>query len=135
MATYVVDAETAQDTIETFAEAMDLDVDVSEMDEDDRKAFADICKPIIRSIRRGHLVADEEGRPVFTPQVGKTAPIVFHEPNGASLMAMDKRKRGEDVAKGLAVLAATTREEPKRFANMAHRDLKVCNALVALFLG
>ncbi|HET9954087.1 MAG TPA: hypothetical protein VFQ61_06270 [Polyangiaceae bacterium] len=128
--------EVAEAEFQRFVAAMALDVDTSTMDEEDREEFKDKKRKIVRALMLGSLVIDEKGQPVYTPQVGDDrSPITFLEPRGSSLMAMDQRKQGHNVAKSFAVLADITKVSPQRFANMFNRDIQVCLALQALFLG
>ncbi len=127
--------EVAEAEFERFAAAMDFDLDAKAMDEDDRKAFAATRRIIVRSLEQGHLVVNEKGEPIFTPQLDDVAPITFFEPKGLSLIAMESRKKGEDVSKLFASLASMTKQHPSRFAKMSQRDLRVCMALATLFLS
>lgn len=128
--------EVAEAEFERFVEAMDLELDDARMDTEDRKSFSELRDRVVRCIEQGHLVVDEKGQPVYTPRAGNhTQPITFHEPTGASFMAMDSKKKGQDIAKMYAVMADMTHLDAKVFASMANRDLKVCQAIVSLFLG
>ena len=50
-------------------------------------------------------------------------------------MAIDQAKKGAHVSAAFKMLAAQTQTDASRFSKMANRDLKVCQALQALFLG
>ena len=127
--------EVAVAEFDRFVEAMDLDVDPKRMDEEDLKSYQAARGRVVDAIIDGHLVIDEEGRPIYTPRKDNTEPITFYEPTGASLMAMDGKRKGRDVGKMFATLADITRQSEQRFAKMSNRDIKVCLAIVALFLG
>ena len=119
-----------------FVNLMDLDVDPADMDEDDRKGFDQQKGRIIAAIQLGALVVKDNGEPVFTPQRTNDAePIVFHEPTGASLMAMDRKKKTEDMGKLYAAMGDITKTHANVFAKMKMADLKVCIAITTLFLG
>jgi hypothetical protein len=133
--TPVVAKEVAEAELERFAEAMDLVLDQSTWDDEDKKSFEKVRALFIRAVMRGHLVVNEKGEPVFTPQIEPRQPITFHEPDGAAIMAVDLAKKNHDAAKTVNVLAAMTKEPPKRFAAMPNRDLKVCQAVMQIFLG
>lgn len=133
MSELVVAASVAEDEFQRFADAMDLDVDVERMDKDDRDAFGRNKRRITRAIELGRLVIDDKGQPVYTPQNGAT--ITFYEPSGASLLSMDKKKDGENVAKTYATMADMTRTSAERFSSMPARDLKICQSLYLLFLA
>jgi len=127
--------EVAEAEFARFAAAMDLDVDVERMDGDDKENFTKQKRRVTRAIEHGHLVVDDKGQPIFTPQLGDTSPITFFEPTGSALMSMDKRKEGENVAKTYATMGEMTKTSAARFSAMNGRDLKVCQALYLLFLS
>lgn len=118
-----------------FLEAMDLQdsLDTSKMDDEDRKGLDLIRTMVIRAIMHGHLVINENGEPVYTPTRGNKNPITFHEPTGAHQMAMDQRKKNHTVSRQMSWMAAMTKQPVARFANMANRDLKLCQGLFLLF--
>lgn len=132
----VVAAEVAEAEFQRFVESMDLDVERSGMDADDRSNFDAHKRVFLRAVQRGALVVNEEGEPVYTPTAGDDRePITFHEPRGGDLMSLDQKKAGHDVAKGYGLMAAITGNSAKRFSTMRSRDIKVCSAVLALFLG
>ena len=124
-----------------WAEGMDLDLDISKMDDEDKKSLSQAKDKVFRSMGRGHLIVTEVGDMEFQPQgTGRAGDdpgkaIMFREPRGASYMAGDKKKKGHDVAKMYATMGDMTGQPPVRFARMAERDLKICLAIVMLFLG
>jgi hypothetical protein len=125
--------EVAEADFERFLEAMDLDPDRGRMDADDVKSFEDVKAKFVRAVQRGQLVVDEKGQPVVTTSDGKT--LTFYEPTGASFTAMDSRKKGQDVAKMIAMMGDMCRVGPAVFAGLKNRDFKICQAIVQLFLG
>jgi len=128
-----VATEVAEQEFERFIEAMDLDIDTSRMDVDDTRSFEEAKHIIVRAMERGSLVVDENGQPVYTLSGGER--ITFYEPTGATFMAMDNKKRGQDVAKLVAIMADMTRQPAATFSKLPNRDFKVCRTLVTLFLG
>lgn len=132
-----VDTATAEREFDRFAEAMDLDLDESLMDESDRNAYKRQRSRMVRAIERGALVINQDGEAVYTPQNPKSSyrePITFHERTGASLMAMDSKKKGHDVAKTYAVMADMCRVHANVFAGLAGTDGKVCEAIFAFLM-
>ena len=118
--------EVAEAEFDRFVKSMDLDVDPSDMSEEDKEAFQQ---------QKDRLINDD-GEPVFTPQRTKDADtLTFHEPTGASLMAMDRKKKSEDIGKLYAAMADMTRSHASTFSKMRMADLKVCMAITTLFLG
>jgi hypothetical protein len=132
-----VNLEVAEQEFEKWADAMDLDLDTSGMDAEDLTGYNKQKKRIIKAIMRGHLVFNENDEAVYTPHRPQTQhkdPITFHERSGASIMAMDGKKKGSDISKMYAVLADMCKVHPKIFAMMYGEDIKVCEALFALLM-
>ena len=132
-----VDKGTAASEFDRFADAMDLDLDESKMDAEDLTAFNKQKGRILRAIERGALMFNEGGEAIYTPHHKRTPshdPVTFHERSGASLMAMDGKKKNADVAKTYAVMADMTGETAKTFALMVGPDIKVCEALFAFLM-
>ena len=136
-----VSEEIARQELQRFFEAMDIDIEESELDEEDNAQLELLTK----SLRSGRLIIDEGGQPVYTPKTGDGSSITFHEPTGASYMAMDKRTvrkgdRGNEesdptATKMFRLMADMTRTNVALFANMKNRDLKVCMAVATIFLA
>ncbi len=125
--------EVAEAEFERFATKMRLDLDPDGLDSDDRKNLADAKRRFLNAMQRGLLIVDDAGQPVFTPEQGDA--ITFYRPRGATLMAMDVKKVGHDVTKGLAAMAEMTKQNIVRYHDMPYPDLRICQAIVALFLG
>lgn len=137
MAENKIAREVAEADFDTFTEAMDIEVDVSKLDVEDATAFNKQKDRIVRAIERGHLTINENGEAVYTPWNNRSKhkePIVFRERSGASLMAMDGKKKGHDVAKTYAVLADMCQVPQVVFAGLVGADVKVCEALFALLM-
>lgn len=127
----------AEQEFDRFTDAMDLDVDTSVMDEEDLKGFTQQKRVLIRAIQKGSLVINDDGEPVFKPQGAEddVNALTFHEHTGASLMAMDRKKKTEDVGKLYSIMGDMTKTNANLFSKMAGRDIKVCTAIVTLYLG
>lgn len=130
-----VATEVAEQEFDRFVEAMGLDVDPKDWTDEDKQSFKEAKRRVISAMESGSLTIDEDGQPVYKPQLGKTDPITFYEPTGADLMAIDQAKKGANVSATYKMLAAMTKTNAQLFANMKNRDLKVCQALQALFLA
>lgn len=126
--------EVAEQEFERFTTEMDLDVTTERMDAEDRKKFEDLRDQVVRAIQAGKIGIDDKGQPVFTTSSGDKT-ITFYEPTGASFMAMDGQKKDAGVAKTFSLLADMTHTNAKLFSQMPNRDLKICQALLTLFLG
>jgi hypothetical protein len=132
-----ISLEMAEQEFYRFGEMMDLDFDTSYMDEDDKKGFEQAKRRIVKAIMAGAMIIDENGQPVYTPQRAgdEINSITFYEPTGATYMAMDKKKKTEDMGKMMALMADYTKTSSGLFAKMKNSDFKVCLAVTSLFLG
>lgn len=133
----LVAADVAASEFDRFVGCMDLDLDTAAMDAEDLTAFNKQKSRVVRAIERGALVVNDDGEAVYTPYNKKSKhqePITFHERTGASLMAMDGKKKNHDVAKTYAVLADMCKVHPNVFAGLVGADVKVCEALFALLM-
>lgn len=132
-----VNAEMAEVEFDRFVDAMDLDLDTADMDAEDLTAFNKQKGRILRAIQNGSLIINDNGEAVYTPcrpgSKHKEA-ITFHERTGASLMAMDGKKKNHDVAKTYAVMADMCKVHQSVFAGLVGTDVKVCEALFALLM-
>lgn len=128
--------DAAQADFDRFIQKMDLDVEPEGMDDEDLQAFKSAERVMSRAIRNGRLAINEQGEPIYTPVMGVTKdPIIFHEPKGSTYSAMDQKKKGHDISKMFASMAEMTQTSAVTFEKMFARDLKVCQAIVTLFLA
>ena len=132
-----VDIATAEIEFNRFVNAMDLDVSTEGMSADEKRDFTVQRDRIIGVIQSGALIVNDEGEPVYTPQraKGEVNAITFYEPTGASYLAMDRKKVGEDMGKLFLAMADITKTSSGIFSKMKNTDLKVCMAIVTLFLA
>lgn len=130
-----VASEVAEAEFDRFAEAMDLDVEPKGMDEEDLSTFRTCKRQMLREMLRGNLVINEKGEAAYTPKVGNTEQLTFHEPDGAALMSMDRTKKGHDQKKLNSLMAEMTQTNEARFSSMKQRDLRICSSITILFLA
>jgi len=131
----VVDTETANAEFERFADGMDIDIDTSNMDVEDKTAFEKLQRRFINAIEQGHLVINENDEAVYTPHRKATKikePITFHERSGANTMAMDRSKKGQEVRKGYALMAEMCNIHPNIISGLVGTDLKICEGIFGL---
>lgn len=131
---YVVDEETAEQEFERFAEAMDLHFDERGMDDEDRKGFRESKSRFLLAVRKGSLVVNDSGEPVYKLS-GSGRELTFHEPTGATLVSADQRKAGHDVAKMFTMIAEITRTPPETFAKLPNRDIRIIQSVALLLLA
>lgn len=131
-----VGQEVAEEEFMRFVDLMALDIDPSTLGDEDKAGLALNKGRIIRAIKNGSLVINENGEPIFTPiRSAKTHPITFYEPTGAAIKEMDRKKLGADVAKLFVVMANVTKTNEVVFSNLRMGDLNVCMAITLLYLG
>jgi len=135
MAKNKVAREVAEVEFQRFCDCMDLDLDPKGMDQDDLKGFEQNKTRVLNAIMSGSLTVDAEGILTFSPQKSDGVTIVFKEPKGSALLAMDGKKKGAEMSKTFALLAEMTGQNQNTFTQMFMRDLKVCQAIFTLFLG
>lgn len=132
-----IDKDTAEREFNRFAELMDLDLDTSHMDEDDLAGFEKQKRTIVRAIETGHVVINDEGEPTVKlkrPR-GDLTEITFHEPEGSTFLAMDQKKKTQDVSKMYSMLQDMADLQPGDLAKLKNRDLRVIQSIALLFLG
>ena len=131
-----ISREVAVMEFDRFVECMDLDLNPSEMDVEDKRDYAQQRDKIVDAISRGSVTVNDNGEPTFTPRrTADAPPITFYEPTGASLMAMDRKKKTEDIGKLYASMADMSKTHSNTFAKMKMSDLKICMAIATLFLA
>lgn len=124
--------EQAEKEFLNFCDVMDIDTECTTKDE--QEDFDHLRGQVIRAICSGALIFNDNSEPVFTPQRKFDGqPLTFREIDGAILMARDSAKG--DVAAVFATLAAQSGTSAATFAKMKESDLKVCRALMRLFMA
>ena len=128
--------EQAEQEFDQWAEAMDLDLDTADMDAEDLTGFNKQKRRILQAVERGALIFNEKHEAVYTPgpKSKQSDPITFHERTGASIMAMDGKKKGYDAAKMYAMMGEMCKVHPKVFAGLVGLDIKVCESLFQLLM-
>lgn len=130
---YKVADEVAEQEFERLCDANRIDYDTSELKEDEAKEWAETRAQIVRLLKLGTLVVNEDGRPVYTPP-GSSKSITFYRPTGASLIAGDGLK-DKNIQATLTCTADITRTPVQDFAKMDVMDAKACMRITGLFLA
>ena len=130
-----ITAEMADKEFERFAEAWDLDLDASNMTEEDEKSLADAKRPIVRGIMRGDIRVVDSGDLDIELRFGKSAgETVDLRIDRADMLAMDKYKDRQNVHKLNAYVASLCGKSAKFYGTLDPRDQKRLRAPVMLFL-
>lgn len=131
-----IDKTVALSEFERWADAMDLDIDLDGATEENIETFDGHKSKIVGAIMKGSMVINEQGEAVYTTQRGdEPTTIVFREADGASLMAMDKGKKDENISALYGSMASITGQHKFLFTKMKMTDLKICIAVTTLFLA
>ena len=133
---HVLGREVAENEFNKFCDEMDIDRNVEAMNEDDAKGFNEQKEILIAAFMRGALTLNEDSEPVYQPK-HKSLPnaLTFREPSNADLMAMDRKKSGEDVGKMVALMDSMTKSVPGTCSKLKGIDRKVTQAITVLFMG
>ena len=136
MTEYKVAREVVEAEFNALCENVDIDNDVANMSDEDQKGFEEQKAKLVRAIMRGALTFNDDGLPVYAPQRSDIPnALTFHEQTGAHLMAMDRKKDGQNVAKLLSLMDAMTKSAPGTCSKLNAADLKTCMAIITLFLA
>lgn len=133
----IVAKEVAESEFDRFVDMMDLDVDVSIMDEEDVTAFKKQKSRIIKAMMAGSLVINDKGEAAYVPQHDRSKYkelITFREYSGATGMATDGKKKNQSVAATYAMMADMTGLHTKTFAGLVGSDIKICMAIYLLLM-
>lgn len=133
---FKISKEQAELEFSNFADAMDLDIDLDSMENDDKKEFQKVKDKIIKAIMIGSLTFNDNNEPVFTPQRSEdNKPLTFKEPKGSTFKAMDGHKDNQNMGKMFAIMAEMTGQTAGTFSKLSGQDFKICTAIVTVFLG
>lgn len=129
-----VSREVAEAEFSRFIEEMDIDLDESKLDDEDKVAVKKARDLLIKRMMQGHLTIDEKGQPVYRPLTVQQT-LVFREPDGEVKQAMDQGKQGHNVRKMQGTIAQWTGVNFSVIRKMKERDAKVCESIFVLFFG
>lgn len=127
-----VDKEVAEQDFERWADSWGIEIDETQLDEEDKKSLDIQRSRVVSAICKGKLVVSETGDEV-TLETNK-GPVTFKEPTGASYLATDQHK-GKDMAGSFGFMGAMSGNPAKFFSSVKGSDLKIAQAITALFLG
>lgn len=129
----VLDRESAEAEFDRFVDSMNIDMDVTGIDENDKRDLLKDRAVVLRSLQKGTLVIDDSGFPIFTTMENEE--IHFRYMTGQMLSAMDYAKKDHSVGKMYKSMAAATKKTEAFFNGMNLADVKVCMSIWNLFLA
>lgn len=135
-----VDAASAEEEFNRFAELMDLEIDQKLMTDEDKVNFVDLKSGFIRGVMRGRVTVNDDGEPsvIFEKPPSddeNEQGVTFYEPDGACFLALDKGKKNADNAKQYMMMGEICKCSHSLFAKLKNRDLKYCKVILTLFLA
>lgn len=133
-----IDQETAEAEFERFVDAWEIDGEVETMNEESRDGFEQHQRTIVRAIKQGRLLFDDEARATIKlPNTTEWAEseLTLKVPTGAAMLKWDNYKEGKNVHKMNAMLGAMSGKNPAVFPKIDARDLKPAMAVATLFLA
>lgn len=122
-----VSREAALAEFERLAEAADVDIDITGMNEEETEEIAEVSDAFTKAIMSGRLLVNEEGQGVLV--VAKGEPIRFRAPLGADLMIMasgNENKRMEDMVR---FACALTGQSTRRIGELGVKEWKLAMRL------
>lgn len=128
----------AEMEFESWAEAWDIETDVSDFDEDDLEQFQNLKKKIIRALQQGRACFIEDYSKIqFNLRFPREnlSQIVLEMPEGDALTSTDKYKPHEQMKKQSAFIARMAGQPPSVITKLKVADLKFLQAVTALFLA
>lgn len=127
-----IEKEVAQTEFERWAAAWRIEIDDSELSEDDKESFNEQRSKVVKAIQRGYLTVSEDGSElVLSTDKGD---VTFKEPTGAAYLAMDQHKN-KNMASSFGFMGAMTGNPAKFWSSVRGADLKIAQAVTALFLA
>jgi hypothetical protein len=130
---FKVAREVALADFERMCVAYRVELDLSDLTDDERKEFATVRDTIVRMQMRGIVVVGADGNPTYTTPDGKS--FTFHPPTGATLMAMEAAGKDKQISGTYSALADMTHTDASDFARLNLRDVHALNHLAGLFLA
>lgn len=117
-----------------MCDAFRIDHDTSELSETELAEWNDLRGSLLRDLRAGTLIVGVDGKPTYTPP-GATTGVTFHQPTGATIMALETYAGGKNIRNLTAAMADMTRTDQGEFGKMSAPDFQACARVAKLFLA
>ena len=125
--------DVAVDEFERMADYFDIETDIEDMTDEDRSAFEELQKKVVKAIQKGYLFVTEAGEAQLNTKCGKA--ITFKEFGTAEIKSADRYKDKESISRLVGILASIAGEEPRVLHKLKGRDYKLLIVLGSLFLA
>ena len=136
----VMSEELAENEFSRWAEENDINTDVGEMNEDEKKSFGGMKKKIVKSIASGQTVVNDGGSLEVT--LGKSNPegyagnvLTFKAPSAQAYLGIDNFKDNQNIHKMVAVMSAMTGKDISYFSKICIKDFKLFIVIATFFLA
>jgi hypothetical protein len=126
--------EVAEADFERMCGPYRVELDVTDLPEDEAKEFAELKEKIVRLIMRGQVVVGDDGNPTYTAP-GAAKGFTFHPPTGATFMALETYPSTKPIANTICAMADMTHVDKSEFSRLALPDFHACSNLAKLFLA
>lgn len=118
-----VSKEVALQEFERLAAAADVDVDTSNMDEEDAESTEETREYFCKAIQAGRLTVDENGRAVLITSDGTS--MTFRIPRGKDLMILGDAKEDRQVQAVANFVCSLTGLDSRTVGELAKGDWKL----------
>ncbi|MCK5236211.1 MAG: hypothetical protein KAR06_04420 [Deltaproteobacteria bacterium] len=130
--------EVAEAEFDRFTEIWDIEPDLSGFSAEEHDSFGAHKSRIVKEIRNGNAVIDDEGRVVYTLKYSKeNSPLteLVFDVSRASKAVMDQFKDRQAIRKTEAYIGSLVGQPPKTIHALDPRDQKFGEAVMLLFLA
>jgi hypothetical protein len=118
-----VEKEAALAEFERLAAAADVDVDVTNMSEEDAADVSEVKSLVTSAIERGVLSIDDKGQAILAVSEGN--PITFRVPKGADLMIMANASDNKRMESMVRFVCAITGQDSRRIGSLRKKEWKL----------
>lgn len=130
-----ISKEQAYKEVIEFLELHCVDTDVEDMLEDDAKEFDSIVKSIAKPITTGRAIIDGDDYVLtLIKPVGDVDKVKCTPPDAGAMFAMDKAKKGNEMAKVGQMIASVTNVPFAQVSKFKAQDFMVLSKLTNLFI-
>ena len=128
----LIDRETAEREFDRMCDKMDVDTDLSDLNEEDVESFNSQKLKVVKAIEAGSVTVNDDGLPTYTTKAGKE--LAVREITGTVLVSLDHIKKSDEIRRLFKMIQEITASNIKP-AELGRRDISVLGAMVGLFLA
>jgi len=137
---YEIDLKSAEEEFEKICDNWEIDIDISEMNEDEKVDFEGIKRRIIKAIRLKRLFCNDDGDTLSYTVSKKSCEysgdvLTIKRPKGEASLSTDNYKIGKDAHKSFSYISAMVGKPVQYLSKLDGIDMKVIQSFVQLFLS